>query len=295
MDKEEIAKLKKAGQIAKQTRDYAKLIVKKGTPLIEIAEKLESKILELGGKPAFPVNLSINQIAAHFTPSWNDNSVANGLIKVDLGVHVDGFVADTALSIDLENSIENKQLIDSAKSALESALKIAKFGETLSNIGLSVEKSINSFKFTPIHNLSGHAIERYNLHAGLTIPNYDTKQSIKLTEGVYAIEPFSTNGIGLVKDGQPSGIYNLIKEGNVRDTFAREVLSYIIEEYESLPFCSRWIYKKFGSRGLLALKRIEDSGLIHSYPQLIEKGNGIVAQAEHTLIITKTETIISTI
>lgn len=89
-------KIMKAGKIASETREYARTIIKKGYLLLEIAEKIESKIIELGAKPAFPVNLSINEIAAHYTPSYDDEKTAQGLIKIDLGVHIDGWIADTA-------------------------------------------------------------------------------------------------------------------------------------------------------------------------------------------------------
>ncbi len=291
---EEIEHLKKAGKIASEVVKYAKSIIKPKMPLLELAEKIEAKIIELKGKPAFPVNLSINEIAAHYTPSFGDKELAHGLLKVDLGVQINGYVADTAFSIDLENLEENKELIESAELALEKALEKIKFSIKLAEIGSAIEKAIRQFNFTPIHNLSGHSIGKYDLHAGVTIPNYDAGQSDLIDEGVFAIEPFSTLGIGLVKDGKPSGIYHLTKEGNVRDTFAREVLAFIQDEYETLPFCSRWIQKQFGTRGLLALRRIEEAGLLHHYPQLTEKGNGKVAQAEHTIIITKKEKIITT-
>ena len=120
---EEISKLKKAGKIASETVKFARAFIKKDMPLLEIAEKIEQKICELGGKPAFPVNLSINEIAAHTTPAYNDSSLAYGLLKVDLGAHVEGYVADTAVSIDLENNEENKALIASAEKALSKAIE----------------------------------------------------------------------------------------------------------------------------------------------------------------------------
>lgn len=294
MKKEEIENLKKAGHIAKQAVDYARTIIKIGMPLLEIAEKIESKIYELGGKPAFPVNLSINEIAAHSTPAFDDKETARDLLKVDIGVHINGNIADTAFSLDLANNQENKKLIDAAESALHSAISTISFKKELRAIGSSIEKEIKAKGFQPIQNLSGHSITEYELHAGITIPNYDTSQQTPITTGVYAIEPFSTSGLGSVRDGKLSGIYHLQKEANVRDSFAREVLQFINEEYKTLPFCSRWVHKKFGSRGLLALRRIEEAGLLHHYPQLIEKGNGKVAQAEHTVIITEKEKIVTT-
>lgn len=283
-----------AGKIASEVVAYAKSFIKAGMPLLEIANKIDDKIRELKGKPAFPVNLSINEIAAHSTPSWNDETLASGLLKVDIGVQIDGFTADTAFSLDLDNNPENKKLIEAAELGVKAGIDKIKFNATTREIGSAIEKAIKSKGCQPIINLSGHSITQYDLHAGITIPNYDNSQDIQLPEGVYAIEPFSTNGLGNVKDGKPSGIYKLEKEGNVRDPFAREVLYFIAEEYATLPFCSRWIYKKFGARGLLALRRIEEAGILHHYSQLVESSKGKVAQAEHTTLITEKEKIITT-
>jgi len=284
----------KAGKIASEAVKYARSIVKPGMSLLKIAEKIERKIEDLGAKPAFPVNLSINEIAAHSTPGFNDQTIASGLLKVDIGVHVDGFIADNAFSIDLENSNENKSLIHAAESALNSALDKINVGAKLNEIGQIIESTIKSHGFQPIANLSGHSIDVYNLHAGITIPNFNNSQEKIIELGAYAIEPFATSGSGAVRDGRPSGIYVIEKPGSVRDGFAREVLQYITEEYQTLPFCSRWIYKKFGSRSLLALKRIEEAKIVHHYPQLIEISGKPVSQAEHTVLLTKKEKIITT-
>ncbi len=294
LNKEEIENLKKAGQIAREVVKYAKVIIQPNMLLLEIAEKIEAKILELGGKPAFPVNLSINEIAAHATPAFNDQELARDLLKVDIGVHIDGYIADTAFSMDLSNSEINKKLIDAAEKALANATAEIKLGSKISEIGATIEKTINSLGFEPIRNLSGHQIDKFNVHAGIAIPNFNNNQDIKIDQGVYAIEPFSTSGSGRVRDGKASGIYNLEKSGNVRDNFARQVLQFIEEEYQTLPFCSRWIYKKLSSRGLVALRQIESAGLLHHYPQLIEIGKGKVAQAENTIIITEKEKVITT-
>lgn len=292
--KQDIEKIKKAGRIAAETVAYARDLIKPRMKLLDIAEKLDAKILELGGKPAFPINLSINEVAAHSTPIWNSEETASGLLKVDLGVHVDGWCADTAFSLDLENNKENKNLIEAAESSLASVLEKVKKGIKLREIGKEIAAGIKGRDVLPIVNLSGHSIERYELHAGLTVPNYDNGSEKKLDDGLYAVEPFSTNGIGKVSEGRPSGIYQLTSEGNVRDNFAREVLWFISEEYGSLPFCSRWIYKKFGARGLLALKQIKQSGLLHEYAQLVEAGKGKVAQAEHSILVSDDGIIVTT-
>lgn len=277
----------KAGDIAKESVAYARSIVKKGIPLLELATNIEAKIISLGGKPAFPVNLSINDIAAHATPAYNSEEIAHGLLKVDIGVHVNGSIADTAFSVDLENVAENKKLIEAAEAGLHAATHLVKAGVALNILGKAVDTVIRSRGVTTVVNLSGHAIDAYDVHAGVTIPNYDNGDDTLLEEGVYAVEPFATNGSGKVIDGKPSGIYQLMREGNVRDSMAREIMAFIAEEYRTLPFCSRWIHAQFGTRGLLALRFIEQAGLLHHYNQLIEAGKGQVAQAEHTFLVSK--------
>jgi methionyl aminopeptidase len=285
MEEEAIEKIKKAGQIAQEMRKYAKGLIKPGMKLIEIANKIDDKIFELGGKPGFPVNLSINEVAAHFTPNFNEEKVARGLLKVDIGIHIKGYIADTAFTLDLEDSEENRKLIEAAEAAVKVSIDSFGVGVELGEIGKNIQNEIESHGFNSIINLSGHSIDRYVVHAGWTVPNYSSGSKEKLKEGLYATEPFVTNGNGRVKDGGPSGIYRIEVERNVRDSFAREVLKYIIEEYKTLPFCSRFIHKKFGTRGLLALRNMENEGVIYQYPQLIEISKAKVAQAEHSVLL----------
>ncbi len=282
MEKEKIIQ---AGKIAKQVKNFARTFIKKGMPLLEIAEKIEAEIIKLGGKPAFPTNLSINQIAAHYTPSHEDKTLAHGLLKVDLGVQIDGYLADTAFSIDLENDSENKKLIEASEKALNKAIEKISKNVSTSEIGKKIHETIESLGFSPIVNLSGHEMQKYELHAGITIPNIDDKKSIILSSGLYAIEPFATTGNGKVKDGKPSGIYMLVNSRNIRSPIAREVLQFIVKEYETLPFCERWLVKKFGTRALFALRQLETNENLHHFPQLVEVSNAKVSQAENTVLI----------
>lgn len=282
MDKEKILQ---AGEIASQVRNFIKPQIKKGVPLLEIAEKLESKIIELGGRMAFPTNLSINEVAAHYTPSHDDETLASGILKVDFGVCIDGWLSDTAFSVDLENSEENKKLILASEKALENAIKIFKEGNNLDGVGKEIENVIGGEGFSPVTNLSGHSMDKYDLHSGVTVPNIKDKVNYEIKKGLYAIEPFATTGNGKVRDGKASGIYILQDEKNIRSPIAREILSYIIEEYSTLPFCSRWIVKKFGTRAMIGLKQLEENGNLHQFAQLIEEGKGKVSQTEHTVFV----------
>ena len=297
MDISKKEKILKAGRIASEVRKYARTIIKKDILLLEIAEKIEEKIKELKGKPAFPVNLSIDNISAHYTPSHDDKTLAHGLLKIDFGVHIDGWVADNAFSIDLEENEENKKLIQASKDALDNALKLIKDKVDISTdeIGGTISKTIESYGFSPIINLSGHSMGNYELHSGITIPNVNDNRKIKFKEGVYAFEPFATTGSGKVHDGKPSGIYELRDTKNVRNPISRQILEFIEKEYNTLPFCSRWVVKKMGTKALFGLKQLEDNGNLHQFSQLVEVAESKVSQAEQTILISDDGCIVTTL
>jgi methionyl aminopeptidase len=262
--------------------------------MLDLAEKIEGKIESLGGKLAFPINLSINEIAAHYTPAYNDETLVSGLLKVDIGVQVNGFIADTAFSVDLENSAENKKLIEASEAALNRALEIIKFKIPIREIGEAIGQVISQKGLSPIRNLTGHEVSRWLLHAGITIPNYDHNNTSPLEEGSYAIEPFATTGQGLVYESKPSGIYIFKERKGVRDSLAREVMDYIEENYMTLPFCSRWLVKKFSPKVLFALMALKQVGAIEEFSQLVEQSKKPVSQAEHTVVVLQDKTEVTT-
>src|SRR3989338_5174275 len=278
----------KAGKISAQALDYGCSLVKDGVSLLEVTGKVEDKIEKLGGKCAFPAQFSINDIAAHYTAFIDDKIVfkKGDLIKVDVGVHVNGAIGDNARTVDLGN---NKKIVDASLDALNEAIKIVKEGTKLREIGKAIEKSIASKKLNPIKNLSGHLIERYTEHAGFNVPNYDNKDETMLEEGmIIAIEPFATNGVGMILDGKKSSIYAVINESNVRDQITRDVLKFIKEEYRTLPFCKRQLVRQFPEFKVnFAIRNLTKYEVIREYSHLPEKGKGFVSQAEHTVLIEK--------
>ena len=296
MEKKELESYQKAGKIAVQVKEYARNLIKPGMPLLEIVEKIEKKIEELGGEPAFPVNLSINEIAAHYTPSSIDETLANGLLKIDIGIEINGFIADTAFSLDLTKNKEHKKLIEASEQALKQSIKSIKENPkiTLSEIGKTIQETIASFGFSPIRNLSGHSLGEFTIHSGITIPNYENHNNKVLESGAYAIEPFATTGEGIVRDGGKSNIYRLEKEGAIRDPTARKIYNFVIENYSTLPFCERWLTKEFGSKTRIGLLFLEKAGVLHSYAQLVEKSNAPISQAENTILINKKEIEVTT-
>ena len=294
---DEIEALIKAGEIAKQVKKEVVELIKPGTRLYDIAEFVERRIVELGGKPAFPCNLSINEVAAHYTPYKGDETVLKegDYLKLDLGVHVDGYIADTALTFRV--GMEEDELMEAAREALENAIATVRAGVRISEIGRAIEETIRGRGFNPIVNLSGHKIERYKLHAGISIPNvYRPNDTYELKEGdVIAIEPFATTGAGQVIEVPPALIFMYVRDRPVRMAQARRLLVHIKREYKSLPFAYRWL-QGFMPEGQLklALAQLDKAGAIYSYQILREVRGGMVAQFEHTVIVEKDGAYITT-
>lgn len=294
MDKEILEKYLKAGKIAAEALQYAKSLVKEGVLILDIVEKTEEKIKKLGGEIAFPMNLSLNENAAHYTPVLNEKNVvkAEDYVKLDVGVHVDGYIGDTALTVRLTGK---DKLIECSEKMLDNAIKIIKPGITIMEIGEAIENTAKEFGFNSVRNLTGHGLGKFNLHAGAVIPNIKTSNMFVLQEDeVYAIEPFCTPGAGMVKDSEPALIFRWIKDQPVRSPEARKILEFGKTKFFKLPFAKRWLQKSISQFKLeLALKQLTNTQAIYPYNILREVSGSPVAQAEHTVIV-KDKPIITT-
>ena len=277
-----LEKYKAAGKILIEVRDAALELVKPGNRLLEVAEFVESSIRDRGGEPAFPCNISRNEEAAHATPSIDDETVfgEEDLVKLDIGVHIDGYIADSAVTVDLSGKYE--ELIRASEAALDEAIKIIHDGVSTVEIGEVIEEAIKERGYKPIVNLSGHGLVRYNSHAPPTIPNVKYEHGVILrTNDVIAIEPFATDGGGKVVESGNVEIYSLIKPKPVRMREAKKLLNEI-KKYHGLPFARRWLPRE---RLNLALRALKNTGVLRDYPILREEDRGLVAQAEHTVIV----------
>ncbi len=284
MDEATKQKFIKAGHISAQVRDYGATLIKKNSSLLEVTELVEKKIFELGAKPAFPVQISCDHIAAHYCAEEDEKTVfEDQLVSLDVGVHVDGCIGDTAYTVDLSG--KHAELVKAAQKALEEALKVVCVGATLGSIGKTIQDTIQGYGYSPVRNLSGHGIDVYNIHTDPSVPNYDTHDKTVLKKGqVVAIEPFATTGFGMIQEsGQPS-VFMLKAKKPVRNPITREVLKQI-ETYHGVPFCRRWLIRQFGVKANYALRELSMLGMIESFPPLVEVRKGIVAQAEHTVLL----------
>jgi len=286
LDEHALDCIRKAGRLSSEARELGRSLVAEGVRLREVAESMELHILEHGGRLAFPVNISLNDMAAHFTPNSNDDMVfkAGDLAKLDVGAHVDGWLGDTATTVEV--GTRNWQpLVQASERALQMALEVAHEGVSVATIGGVVERSIKEAGFRPVMNLSGHEMKRYNLHAGLSIPNYNDGTLTKVGGNMLlAIEPFATNGHGQVTNGRLGNIYRVLRDRSLRDPEADKLFQLIKQEFTTLPFCERWCDRLQPNSGPI-LRTLHRHGVISTYPVLSEVKQGMVSQAEHTVLI----------
>lgn len=288
---EVLRKYQSAGEIARKVREEIRTTVREGMPVIDICEKVESLIRKKGGKPAFPCNVSINEIAAHYTSPPHDKRTVpeKSIVKIDIGAHVDGYIADTAVTICFNP--EYYDLANTAEEALRKAVEILRPGLSLSRFGSTVQKTIKTRGFKPISNLTGHLISRYVIHAGKSLPNVFHISTSRVKEGeIYGVEPFTTvaNAVGRVENGKEAHIFRYLKHKSLKDPNAKRLLNYIKKNFQTLPFTERWLQECVPlSSYKTAFSELLSSKALISYPVFVEASGNPVAQAEHTILVVK--------
>lgn len=291
MDKEIKEKYILAGKIASEARNYGISLIKEGSSLLEVTEKIEKKILELKGEFAFPPQISLNNIAAHYCADVDDKIIfkKGDIVKIDVGVMINGYIGDTAATTCVgyendQNYIGNK-LINASKEALMNAIKIIKPGITIGEIGKIIQETIQKKGFSSVKNLSGHGLDKYVFHAKPSIPNFNTNDKTKIEKGVYAIEPFASTGKGVIYESSNATIFSQINKKPVRNIITKNILKEI-ETYKGMPFTTRWLAHKFGlQKTNFALRELLQLNIIRDYPPLPDADKGLVSQAEHTIIV----------
>ena len=276
---EDLEHWREAARIAARAREIGLRAAKVGVLRRDIAEQVEAFIRHEGAEPAFPVNLSRNAEAAHYTPSSQDTAFLEegDLLKVDVGAHLDGAIADTAMTIEVGGGRRYENLIRAVKDAVEAGIAHVRAGVAVDEISTAIERAIHARGVKPIVDLTGHTIERYLLHAGKSIPNASGMSGDRLQEGeVVAIEPFATNGVGSIENGPFGNIVRFRKDPGTSDP---DVAS-LFERFRTLPFTPRWVGPGSGRPALERTRR-----LLQSYPVFVERAGGWVAQAEHTVLV----------
>ncbi|MFC5136110.1 MULTISPECIES: type II methionyl aminopeptidase [Haloferacaceae] len=281
LDDDAVESYREAGAVLVEAMNEAREMVEPGRSQLEVAEWVEDFVREEGAGLAFPVNLSVDPEASHATPSRDDDTeFGEEMVCLDVGVHVDGYIADAAVTVDHTGNVE---LVEAAEMALEAAVDEAGPGVEVGVVGRAIEDVIRGYGYTPVLNLSGHGVQQYDAHTEPNVPNRGVDRSVELEPGqAVAIEPFATDGRGKVGEGTDEEIYELQREKSVRDRRARQVLEEIAE-FDGLPFAARWLSNE---RAGMALRRLKQADVIKGYPVLKEADDALVSQAEHTLLVT---------
>lgn len=288
-----IESLKKAGHIAQEVKKFIRPQLKVEAKGLEIVDSIESKILELGGSIAFPANLCINNVAAHYTSPIKDDDLTikeGDIVKIDLGVHVEGYIVDTAFTVSFNDSPELENLIQATEVAVDAAKMMAKPETHTQQIGKKIEGIIKGFKYNPIKELGGHQIERWMVHGKKSLPELGNQGGDTMEAGdVFAVEVFASTGEGSVHNTKYSYIYEMNPyTGRVplRRKVSKQILGHIKQNYNTLPFAERWLAKDF--RGVLfGLQELVQTGKLQVHYVLSEKKDAYVAQTEETILITE--------
>lgn len=286
MEEEVLGKYRKAHEISDEVLDFSRSLVKPGAKLIEVAEKIEKKIVELGAKPSWPVNLSINELAAHVTPGINEVSVfrEGDLVKVDIGCQIDGYISDRAFTVFVGR--KTHPIIEVSEKATKAALDALKPGVKVSEISAIIEGIVVSGGFNPIRNLAGHSMAQNSQHEPPSIPNSRTNDQTEILEGTpIAIEVFTTDGGGWVKESSPTTIYKFLQDRPVRLPEARKILEMSKKDFDMLPFATRWLKGISPMKLEMALRQLVEAEALESYPPLKEESDGLVAVYEDTKIV----------
>lgn len=277
-----VEEYRKAGRMVGTALQAGAELVEEGVTYLDVAEQMEDMICQEADM-AFPANVSVNEVAAHYTPEPDDERVftPGDVVKLDAGAHVDGYIGDAAVTVTVDGGHDG--LITAAREALDAAVDLVRAGVTVADIGMRIEDVITSHGYRPVENLQGHSLERYNLHAGLSIPNVANDNTHELQAGdVVAIEPFATDGAGHVVNGDPGNIYHMVGRGRGKTARAMQ------QRFDGLPFASRWMNGIVPERRIgLSLAFLQRRGVVRPYSMLVEANGGAVAQAEHTVLVTE--------
>lgn len=282
-----LACLRQAGRVAAEARDAGARLIQPGARVRDVCAAVEEEITRRGAGPAFPVQSSRNDVAAHDCPAPSDETrYAEGdLAKLDIGVHVDGWVVDTALTVNVGDRPERRRLVEAARAALAAAIAATAPEAEIRTVSEAIESTIRGFGLRPVRSLCGHGVGRWQVHGPPPIPNAADLAGGRLGAGaVVAIEPFVTDGPGIVSEQGEPQVFRLDPRREPAETPDPEVMA-AVRAFRGLPFARRQLAAYAGPRleGLLGWLRRE--GRLMCYAPLRETSGRPVAQAEHTVYV----------
>ncbi len=287
---DEWEKWRRAGIVAKDALDIARRMVEPDVKVLDIVEAVEKHILESATGIAFPCNVALNHVAAHYTSPLDDETVIQegDLVTIDCGAHIDGCISDSAFTVALNP--DHQDLVKAAEDATTVAIKMMRPGAKLNTIGALIEDTIQSAGFQPVKQLSGHQLQEYELHSDKQVPCVSGKSEVLVEAGeVYAIETFASTGSGNVSDLPNPLIYQLLPiRVPVRFRGSKKFLAIARRKYQEFPFAERWVAKEMKNAELkMAIRELRQNGALIAHNILAEDKEELVSQHEHTVIVTE--------
>ncbi|EQD67106.1 Peptidase M24A, methionine aminopeptidase, subfamily 2 [mine drainage metagenome] len=275
----DLPRWREASRIASRARDLGLRLLVPGVRRRDVADTIEAAIRDAGAQPSFPVNLSRNEEAAHYSPAPDDRATfeVGDLVKVDVGAHLDGAIADTADTVEVGGGARHAHLIRAVHDALRDGIAAVRPGGPVDRVSAAIAAAIRGLGLRPVEDLTGHSIEPYLLHGGKSVPNVPGRTTALFEEGeIVAIEPFATNGIGRIANGPFGHIQRFRTDPGPADP----VLAGLFARFRTLPFTLRWVAAPEEREALRRARRY-----LQTYPVFLESGHGLVAQAEHTILV----------
>jgi methionyl aminopeptidase len=287
VDPQALESFRKAGRIAAECREWARDAIRPGVRVRDVLEAIEARIRERGAAPGFPAQSSRNHIAAHYcSPPGDETVYAEGdCVKVDIGVHVDGYVADTAATVDLSGDGRWAALIRASADALAAAIATVADEVPVGELGAAIERTILAAGFNPVRNLTGHGLGRWKVHTPPQIPNQSERGGARLRKGmVFAIEPFACTGKGYIKERGRAEVFMMTRPPLRAKGLDRGVLREI-EAWRGLPIARRYFREHDPQALEQTLSALARQGALMRYPPLVEDEDVMVAQTEHSIYL----------
>eukprot|EP00063_Salmo_salar_P016530 XP_013991365.1 PREDICTED: proliferation-associated protein 2G4-like [Salmo salar] len=308
-----VTKYKMGAEIANQTLKAVVEAAKAGETVVSLCAKGDAFIMAETGKVfrkekdlkkgiAFPTSVSVNNCVCHFSPLKSDPEIVlkdGDLVKIDLGVHVDGFISNLAHSFvvgvtkDAPLTGRKADVIIAAHLCAEAALRLVKPGNQNSQVTEAWNKIAKSFKCSAIEGMLSHQLKQHVIDGEKTIIQNPTDQQRKDHEKaefevheVYAVDVLISTGEGKAKDaGQRTTIYKRDpdKQYGLKMKTSRSFFSEVERRFDAMPFTLR----AFEDEGKARLGVVECAKheLLQPFNVLHEKEGEFVAQFKFTVLL----------
>ncbi|KAG6745285.1 hypothetical protein POTOM_051936 [Populus tomentosa] len=305
---EVVTKYKSAAEIVNKALQLAISECKPKAKIVDICEKGDSYIREQSGNMyknvkkkiergvAFPTCVSVNNTVCHFSPLASDESVLEegDIVKIDMGCHIDGFIAVVGHTHVLQSGPVTGRAADviaAANTAAEVALRLVRPGKKNKDVTEAIQKVAAAYDCKIVEGVLSHQLKQFVIDGNkviLSVSNPDTRvDDAEFEENeVYAVDIITSTGEGKPKllDEKTTTIYKRAVDKNyhLKMKSSRFIFSEINQKFPIMPFSARALEEK---RARLGLVECMNHDLLQPYPVLHEKPGDCVAHIKFTVLL----------